>query len=425
MKITVVSDIHGNLAALEAVLRHARGQGAAQRILNLGDSTGYGPEPDAVVRWSRGAQIINILGNYDKKVLSKEHRREDWSRVKTTEKREMFAWTYHALSKSSRKFLKSLPEKYRVDINGMNILMTHGSPASLTEHLRPETPVQRLAELAKMADADIVLCGHSHQAFVRRVNDVLFINPGSVGRPDDGDPRASYAVVDIQAGKANVNLFRVAYPITASVHAMERTGMPPVFSEVIRQGMNFDDVVEKFGKSPDRSAPEPIGTITLLTDFDLKDHAIGVMKGVIDSIAPQARVIDISHQIQPQNVIQAARMLAETVGFFAPGTVHIAVVGSGVETGFRAIAAQIGLYYYVAPDNGLLTGVLQQAESADQDATIVALEQSQYWMPDRDVTFHSRDIFAPVAAHLANGLPLSKLGCKVNDPLLLPLPQSD
>jgi len=425
MKITVLSDIHGNWAALEAVLRHARGRGAAQTILNLGDSTGYGPEPDAVVQWSQGAHIINILGNYDKKVISKEHRREDWSRVKTPEKRAMFAWTYQALSKNSRKRLKSLPEENRVEIGGVNILMTHGSPASHTEHLRPETPDRRLAELAEMADADLVLCGHSHQAFVRRVNDVLFINPGSVGRPDDGDPRASYAILDIQSEQANVNLYRVPYHITASVHAMERTGMPPVFSQVIRQGMNFDDVVEIFGKTPDTNSPEPTGAITLHTDFGLKDHAIGKIRGVIDAIAPHAKVIDIRHQIQPQNVIQGARILAEAAGFFAPGTVHIAFVGADVNTERPAIAARIGPYYYVAPDNGLLTGVLQQAENDGQAVSLIALDQPKYWLTETGSTLNSITILAPVGAHLANGLPLAKLGSRINDPILLSLPQSE
>ena len=419
MKITVLSDIHGNWAALEAVLRHARGRGAAQSILNLGDTTGYGPEPDAVVQWSQGAHIINILGNYDKKVLSKEHRREKWSRVKTPEKRAMFAWTYKALSKNSCRHLRSLPEKRVVEFDGLRVMMTHGSPASHTEHLRPETPDHRLAELAEMADADLVLCGHSHQAFVRRVNDVLFINPGSVGRPDDGDPRASYAILDIQDGQVKVNLFRVPYHITASVHAMERTGMPPVFSEVIRQGMNFDDVVETFGRTPDRTAPEPTGTITLLTDFGLKDHAIGEIKGAIDTIAPQAKVIDISHQTQSQDVIQSARLLAEADGFFAPGTVHVAVVGTGVSAERPAIAARIGPYYYVAPDNGLLTSVLQQAESEGQTVEIVALNQPKYWLTETDDTFPGRAIFAPVAAHLANGMPLAKLGTRLDDPILL------
>jgi len=109
MKIAVLSDIHGNLPALNAVLRHARANGAAGTMLNLGDSIGYGPFPNEVVQWMHGAQVINILGNYDKKVISKATIKKNQlgKSVKTLEKRTMFAWTNHVLSKKSRKFLKS------------------------------------------------------------------------------------------------------------------------------------------------------------------------------------------------------------------------------------------------------------------------------------------------------------------------------
>jgi len=423
MKITLLADIHGNLPALKAVLCHARANGAAQIILNLGDSVGYGPHPNEVVQWIQGSHFINILGNYDKKVLSEKHRKKEWESVKTPEKRSMFAWTYHALEKSTRKFLRNLPEKRIVDIKGKRLLMTHGSPAFHNEHLKPDTPQERLRALANLSKADVVLCGHSHQAFTRSVNNVLFINPGSVGRPDDGDPRASYAVLEVHDGEMSVQHFRIPYHIMEAVRGLRRTGLGDVFPEILRQGMNYDAVVERFGEKPETTYLEPSGIITLMTDFGLQDHFVGVMKGVIADIAPHAKAIDITHKIHPQDVSEAARMLAEAAPYYTPGTVHAAVVDPEVGTARRALAARLGSFFYVAPDNGLLTRVIQEASGEDLPVDIIELNQPQYWLPEPRHTFHGRDIFAPVAAHLANGLPLEKLGEPINDPVLLTLSQ--
>ncbi len=421
MKITLIADIHGNLPALRSVLQHARTREAANLILNLGDSIGYGPHPNEVIRWIAGSHFINILGNYDSKVLSRKHRNEDWESVKTPDKRSMFAWTYHTLKKPSRKFLKNLPETRMVEIQGKKLLMTHGSPASLTEHLKPNTPKARLRELTSLSEADIILCGHSHQAFARSVDEVLFINPGSVGRPDDGDPRASYAILDIQDGEIGIQHFRIPYNIMMTARALQRTQLSSVFPEMVRQGMNFDAVVDAFGKPPYASFLEPSGIITLMTDFGLQDHFVGVMKGVIMDIAPQAKVIDITHQIHPQNIREGARMLGEVSPYFTPGTVHVAVVDPGVGTARRALAARIGPHFYVAPDNGLLTRLIQDATNENQPVEIIKLTQPRYWLPELSRSFHGRDIFAPVGAHLVNGLPLEKLGEIIQNPVMLPL----
>ena len=423
MKITLIADIHGNLPALQAVLRHARAQQAVQTILNLGDSVGYGPFPDEVVQTVQGTAFINIIGNYDKYVIDKKRRKEGWQKVKTPNKRAMFAWTYQTLSKKSRRYLKSLPEQREIEINGVSLLLTHGSPASLSEHLKPDTPEERFHELANEVTAKIVLCGHSHQAFIREVDDVRFINPGSVGRLDDGDPRASYAILDIQQGKVAVQFFRVPYNIQAVVQQVRQAGFPEIIAQVFRQGADYDHVLAQFGPEPDPNLLEPCGQLTLLTDFGPQDHFVGVMKGVIHEIAPQTDIVDISHQIQPQNVTQAARMLAEAVPYFSAGTVHLAVVDPGVGTDRRAIAARIGKHFFVAPDNGLLTLLIDRSESAGEPVRIFHLDQSRYWLPDPSHSFHGRDIFASVGAHLVNGIPVEKLGTFITNPVRLSLPQ--
>ncbi len=159
--------------------------------------------------------------------------------------------------------------------------------------------------------------------------------------------------------------------------------------------------------------------ITLLTDFGTKDGFVGTMKGVIWKIIPAAQIADISHEITPQNVMEGAITLWRAAPFFPAGTVHIAVVDPGVGTGRRLMAASIGEHFFVGPDNGLFTPLIESAEKTGKPMTFVQLDQPQYWLPSVSHTFHGRDIFAPVGAHLAAGVPLESLGKPFTDPVLL------
>ena len=165
--------------------------------------------------------------------------------------------------------------------------------------------------------------------------------------------------------------------------------------------------------------------ITLTTDFGLKDGFVGTLKGVIWSICPQAQIADISHAISPQNVLEGAHVLGRAYAFFPRGTVHLVVIDPGVGTRRRPIAARLGEYYFVAPDNGLITPMLTEAEKNHRPIEIVHLTNPRYFLPQVSNTFHGRDIFAPVAAHLANGVPLSDLGPTIKDPLRLVMPEAE
>lgn len=157
--------------------------------------------------------------------------------------------------------------------------------------------------------------------------------------------------------------------------------------------------------------------ITLTTDFGLRDGFAGIMKGVIYGIAPQVKIVDISHTVSPQDIREGALTLWRAAPFFLPGTIHIFVVDPGVGTNRRPMAARLGDHYFVGPDNGLLTPLLQDAESNSKSIEFVHLNNPKYWLPKISRTFHGRDIFSPVGAHLANGVSLSELGKPFDDPV--------
>lgn len=164
--------------------------------------------------------------------------------------------------------------------------------------------------------------------------------------------------------------------------------------------------------------------ITLLSDFGTQDAYVAVMKGVIASIAPGIPTCDLTHQIPPQDVLAARFNLMMAYAHFPKGTVHLAVVDPGVGSSRRAIALQHPNGFFVAPDNGLLGNLFDQEHSAS--ITAVSLTNPQYWRVHRPShTFHGRDIFAPVAAHLSNGVPIEALGDHIDlativRPTLLP-----
>ena len=156
----------------------------------------------------------------------------------------------------------------------------------------------------------------------------------------------------------------------------------------------------------DRTPP----VITLLTDFGIEDEYVGVMKGVVFSICRHALVVDISHSIPPQNIFAAAAMIEASCRFFPEGTIHVLVVDPGVGTERRLIALQADGHTFLAPDNGVLTPFLE----TEGIVAVREIAQPSWVLPEVGATFHGRDIFAPVAAHLAAGEPFMKIGPAVD-----------
>ena len=154
--------------------------------------------------------------------------------------------------------------------------------------------------------------------------------------------------------------------------------------------------------------------ITLTTDFGMADSYVGIMKGVILGIARDVHLVDLSHDIPPQDVREAIYLLDSAAPYFPDGAIHLAVVDPGVGSGRRALVVRTGRATYVGPDNGIFTRPL-----AETGAQAWELDRPEFWLPQVSRTFHGRDIFAPVAAYLATGVPPAEMGRPITNPVCL------
>lgn len=164
---------------------------------------------------------------------------------------------------------------------------------------------------------------------------------------------------------------------------------------------------------------KPARTVTLLTDFGLRDHYVAAMKGVMLSLNPELSFVDISHGIPPQDIQSGAFTLGQAYPWFPPGTVHLAVVDPGVGTERKAIVVTAATQYFIAPDNGILTYVFRQEESW----TAHEVTAEHYFKKPVSATFHGRDVFAPVAAWLSRDIPPHQFGPKLSSPVQLNIPE--
>lgn len=175
--------------------------------------------------------------------------------------------------------------------------------------------------------------------------------------------------------------------------------------------------------------------VTLTTDFGLDDGYVGTVKGVILGISPEANVVDISHGVEPQNLVQAAFVVGTSYRFFPRHAIHVVVVDPGVGSGRRAIVVDAPGGKFVAPDNGVLSWAIRDqigrgrrlpsVGTFDLRGTRIrafSLTNPKYWLPSVGRTFHARDVFGPVAAHLTRGVPFEELGEPIDEIVVLPLP---
>ncbi|MFQ5553271.1 MAG: metallophosphoesterase family protein [Thermoplasmata archaeon] len=216
MRLALISDVHSNLPALEVVLE-ATEEAGAERVLNAGDIVGYNPYPNEVVRLLQSRGVESIQGNHDRAALSGD---PSWFNPYAA---RAIDWTRSHLEKASERFLAGLPIELDTNSAHTAVRLVHGSPADPDEYVFPH---QADAALLRLAGTEVLVMGHTHVPFVKKTKDGLLLNPGSVGQPRDGDPRASWALLDLPEG--NVELRRSAYDVKA-VHEKILTANLPSF----------------------------------------------------------------------------------------------------------------------------------------------------------------------------------------------------
>ncbi len=241
VRLAVFSDIHANLPAMEAVAEHIRTRGY-DGVYCLGDMGGYAAEPNEVQEAVMNMGCSCIMGNYDDGV---GHNRDDcgchYSKPIDIEMSHIsFTWTRAHTTDTNKEWLRALPLTVRDEIEGRRVLFCHGSPRSNTEYLfdtRSDGYYRQYTSGGKWdAQADVILFGHTHVPFHRVVDEVQFVNTGSVGRPKDGDNRAGYTVLTFCENKLRVEQVRVEYDIERACQTLIRAGLPSYFAEYLRRG---------------------------------------------------------------------------------------------------------------------------------------------------------------------------------------------
>lgn len=246
MRYALISDIHGNLPALEAVLSHISGQPEIAATYHLGDLVGYAPWPDEVVSRLRHQGIAGVAGNYDSTVAVgykhcgcryEDPRQEELSHLS-------FEWTLRHASPETKAELAALP--FRMDLRpngghtpGPSAILVHGSPTLNTLYWtedRPDSFCTKMAAVAGAKSGDVLCFGHTHKPWHREVEGIHFVNTGSAGRPKDGDWRAGYVVLDLNGDSPAVEFVRVEYDLDRTMEAIRGSDLPDAFAEYLACG---------------------------------------------------------------------------------------------------------------------------------------------------------------------------------------------
>jgi putative phosphoesterase len=236
MRIGILSDIHGNLPALEAVLTDLETR-TLDAVYCLGDLVGYGAFPNEVVQRIRTEAFPTIMGNYDDGVGFDR----DECGCAYREPRERLlgerslAWTREQTTAENKAFLRTLVPQIRLDVAGRRLLLVHGSPRKMNEYLFEDRPLSSFERLAATSDADLIVFGHTHRPYAKHVDNVWFVNAGSIGKPKDGDWRACYAILTPDAA-APAEFIRVPYDVARAASAVRASELPHEFADDIERG---------------------------------------------------------------------------------------------------------------------------------------------------------------------------------------------
>jgi putative phosphoesterase len=228
----VITDIHGNLPALQAVLGRVREIGVEELYCG-GDLVGYGPYPNEVCALIEARGIPTIHGNYDYAIARDLD--DCGCAYVTPHDRELgqrsVEWTLAHTGEASKAFMRGLPFDLRFVMGETRVRLVHGSPRKVNEYLFEDKPDSLFERLAAQAEADVLVFGHTHKPWVREHGGVLFVNCGSVGKPKDGDARAAFALLEASADGLRVTIERVPYDAEAVAREVEASGLPREFAE--------------------------------------------------------------------------------------------------------------------------------------------------------------------------------------------------
>ena len=237
-RIAIFSDIHAILPALEAVLADMDARGLTERTC-LGDLVGYATYPNEVVAAIRALNIPCVIGNYDQGVGNDSD--DCGCAYKTPEAKALgnrsIAWTNAHTTAESKAFLRSLLPDTRLQLGDLRVALVHGSPRKINEYLFEDRPDSGLERLLDLAQADVLVCGHTHVPYHKHLpSGRHVVNDGSVGKPKDGDPRACYAILGADGRDLSVTFVRVEYDVERTARAIEASEMPHEFARMLRTG---------------------------------------------------------------------------------------------------------------------------------------------------------------------------------------------
>lgn len=225
MNVAVIGDIHSNKFALESVFQDINTK-EIDFILCTGDLVGYLPFPNEVIDIVRSNRVVAIKGNHDQRIGESSMVTDGEINNMTEEeihKKASMAFTNWEISDENRKYLKNLPEQIKININGLTLLIVHGSPKAIDEYLYEDQ--ETLSELSKTLEEDIIICGHTHIPYHVTINDKHFINVGSVGKPKGGKPQATYQILSIKDDQISSELRKVDYDVESMIQAIEDNKM--------------------------------------------------------------------------------------------------------------------------------------------------------------------------------------------------------
>lgn len=236
LRLAIISDLHANLPALEAVLADIAALGV-EGIYHLGDLVGYNPFPNETVALVAARQLPGVRGNYDQAVIAEgpDPIGEFLNPKITPMGREIYRWTVNAVSETTRQYLASLPLQLSLSCGKWRLRLVHGSPRHLKDYVRPSWPDEMVADLLAEVEEDILVVGHTHIPHQRRIGGKWLLNPGSVGFPKDGDPRAAYALLEL-GQELKITIRRVPYDLEQTAAAILAKGLPPKAAADLRVG---------------------------------------------------------------------------------------------------------------------------------------------------------------------------------------------